>query len=601
MRRRGRAGHIGIAYAGQIAPIAVALLALLLHLALRPQRPHAEELVALAMVLAAATLAIYLLLGEAWSRLKQDVREAEHRLAGILETAMDAIVTVDETHRIVLFNEAAATMFGVSAEEMLGRPLDPLLPKDVRAGHARQMERFARSGETLRRLGRPAKLRGRRSDGTEFPLEASLSQLDFGGRRYMTVVMRDASGLREMEEARQARAMAEAANRAKNAFLSRMSHELRTPLNAVHGFAQLLYSGHAGPLTPAQKTYVQRILDAGSRLLSLVEDVLDFSRIEGGQLRLQLEPIALEDAVHHAVALCQATAARHAVTCRIVPSEQPLAVWADRLRLSQVLVNLVSNGIKYNRPDGEVLITWEAREPQDAVCLRVSDTGVGMTQDQLEHLFEPFNRLGFEGSDVEGTGIGLTLAKELLANMKGSITAVHSAPGRGTDIEIALVRAPIEQVRAPAVAAPLSRLGNAEHTEVSGTVLYVEDNEVNVLLLRELMVRWPRIRFVAVRTAGEGRRCARHLRPEVILLDVLLPDGDGLSLLRELRQEPQLAHTRFVIVSASVSEEDLQRARSTGADAYWPKPLDLSYVTQRLPELLRQAGAAEERRNDLPL
>ena len=286
---------------------------------------------------------------------------------------------------------------------------------------------------------------GKRANGDEFPLEASLSKLDTDRGVLMTVVLRDITELHLARAERQARASLEAANRAKTEFLSRMSHELRTPLNAVLGFAQLLRLDAVRPPTVEQLGRIQHIENAGAHLLALVNDVLDLSRVESGQMMVSIEAVDLQDAVADALGMVSPLAAEADVHFRVANPRagtvdvdadhaaarrrHPVWVLADKLRMRQVLVNLLSNAVKYNRIGGTVTVSWKGDGEHGSV--RIEDSGLGMTSEKLERLFEPFNRLGAEKSNIEGTGIGLVLSRRLVELMEGDLL-ISSTLGLGT-------------------------------------------------------------------------------------------------------------------------------------------------------------------------
>ena len=376
--------------------------------------------------------------------------QTRQRLEAIIESAMDAIITVDAWQRVVVFNDAAARLLGVAAKAAMGEPLERFIPQDFRASHARHMARFAQDGTTLRSMGHLTTLVALRADGTTIPIEAAVSRSGQGDEVLMTVVMRDAAPQRAAELARLAQAQAEAANRAKTEFLSRVSHELRTPLNAVVGLAQVMLGDTRSPLSTAQRQHLDHIEQAGWHLLALINETLDLSSIEAGQLNLTLEAVDLDRVVGEASAMCQTLAEKHQVSVLHETCADPATrTRADTLRLRQIVINLLSNAIKYNRAGGQVRL-HVAAEGADMV-LRVEDTGAGMSESQLAHLFEPFNRLGRDGSGVDGLGMGLVVTRSLVELMGGSLR-LSSHSGQGT---IAVVRLP----RAAGADRPAETLG----------------------------------------------------------------------------------------------------------------------------------------------
>lgn len=419
-------------------------------------------------------------------------------------------------------------------------------------------------------------------DGTERWLATRGKVLrDAAGRPVrMLGVNWDVTELKRTEQALRDKAAAEQANRAKSEFLARMSHELRTPLNAVLGFAQVLQADTQDLLSAGQRQRVDHIDAAGRHLLALINDVLDLARIESGMVDLVPETLAWSDVVGDVLGLMAPLARTHNVSLR--PGDLSCTVVADRQRLRQVLMNLVSNAIKYNRPGGHVEI--EARTLSGWRVLAVQDSGRGLSAAQLDALFEPFNRLGADREGIEGTGIGLSIARQLVSHMGGRIE-VRSTPGVGSVFEVWLPEA-----GASAAVSRVETLGDASLIPAAeqhvGRLLYIEDNQVNVLLVRELLALRPGV-VLHVATDGQtGVTLARDLRPDLVLVDMHLPDFDGHEVLRRLRSDPLTAGLRCVALSANAMPQDVSRAREAGFDDYWTKPIDIRRFLAALDQLL---------------
>lgn len=519
------------------------------------------------------------------------LRQREQQLAAIVDTAMDAIITVDAAHRIVVFNRSAADVFRIPPEQAIGQQLDRFVPLRQQAAHREHVQRFAQSGTTSRRMGRLHVLAGLRADGEEFPMEASVSRTGEGEDVLMTVVLRDATEQREAEKARQAQLAAEAANLAKTQFLAQMSHELRTPLNAILGFSQLLLTHPDQPLGEAEAQQVQHIREAGWHLLALVNDVLDVSRIESGMLQLDNGAVELHPLLDEAWQLSEEEAQQNGVTMQAAYRDVPrAAAWCDALRLRQVVLNLLSNAIKYNRAGG--LVRLELEHDASSVRLLVSDTGLGMTQEQLAHLYEPFNRLGRERGGVGGTGIGLALTRRLVMLMNGDMH-IESVAGEGTRVRIELPRSQAPaRLPEPPHASPRS-LPQPSANELP-TVLYIEDNPVNMLVVEQLLVRWPIARLTQAEDGASGLREARRLQPALVLLDMRLPDMTGLEVLAALRTDPATAGLRVVALSASAMAADVEQARRAGAAAYWTKPLQFDQFLHDMQTQLQVSARVRE-------
>jgi len=352
---------------------------------------------------------------------------------------------------------------------------------------------------------------------------------------------------------RQARDEAEAANRAKNEFLSRMSHELRTPLNSVIGFGQLLEM----TLTGADASAARHVVSAGRHLLGLINEILDIAKIEAGHLDMSPEPIALGEVVSEAVALMIPLAQQRRVTISVDPSIGALVVRADRQRLTQVLLNLLSNAVKYNRDGGRVTVNATrgpfqesvppGETPAPEVRIEIVDTGIGIERDRLARLFTPFDRLGAEHTGVEGTGLGLALSKRLAEAMSGRVD-LSSEPDEGTTVRVTLPGAigadtAVELRSLPAAPLPVP----------AATVLYIEDNPANVSLVEHLTGLRPGIRLVVAMNAGVGVELAEHHQPDLILLDLHLPDSHGQQLLRTFRSRAATRETPVVVISADAT------------------------------------------------
>ncbi|HEY5273053.1 MAG TPA: ATP-binding protein [Acidimicrobiales bacterium] len=375
---------------------------------------------------------------------------------------------------------------------------------------------------------------------------------------------------------RLAREEAESANRFKNTFISRMSHELRTPLNAVIGFGQLL---ERQQLSDDQRDSVDHILKGGHHLLSLINEVLDIARIESGDLGLSTEAVLVSDLVGDALSLVRPLAAQYSInltggrdsTCAEY-------VFADRQRLQQILLNLLSNGVKYNRVGGTVAVSCELRGATQ-LRIKVADTGYGISEEQLSHLFTPFERLGAERSEIEGTGIGLALSRQLAEAMGGTLD-VESTVGQGSTfwVELPLVEAPIERYeRLNILGAPKAHDSSRADRR---TVLYIEDNLANLTLVQRIVAERDGIDIIPAMQGRLGLELAREHKPAVVLLDLHLPDISGDEVLQRLRDDPATSGIPVVMVSADATPGQIQRLLNAGALAYLTKPIDVGELLQ---------------------
>ena len=377
----------------------------------------------------------------------------------------------------------------------------------------------------------------------------------------------------------------EQANRVKTEFVSRMSHELRTPLNAVIGFSQLLAANVDPPLNALQRSQVEAIRQAGCHLLALVNDVLDVSRIESGQLQFDNTSVPLGELLDEVVELLASQGKSSGVVFEFPYRQRlPARAWGDRVRIRQALLNVVSNAVKYNRPGGGVRMDLSADDGR--VCVQVADTGMGMTHEQMAHLYEPFNRLGRERDGIEGTGIGLTLTRQLLNLMHGSLE-IDSEPGRGTTVRMTLPMAPDAASASPGVA-PETAHPDA-NGELTGVVLYIEDNPINMMLVEQaLALTLPKVRLVQAELGFKGIELAQTLLPDLVLLDMRLPDLDGTEILKTLRAGAATRSLYVATVSASAMAEDIIDARECGASECWTKPLNIERFIADVRRVLKR-------------
>ena len=382
--------------------------------------------------------------------------------------------------------------------------------------------------------------------------------------------------VRSNEELEEARGQADRANDAKSEFLSRMSHELRTPMNAVLGFAQLL---EMEGIDEHQREYVLQILRSGRQLLQLIDEVLDIARIEAGQMSISPEPVELRATVEEVVTMLRPTAAERDIALEVDELSCARYVCADRHRLRQVLLNLVSNGVKYNRAGGAVQIRCQV-EGEGRVRVSISDTGPGIAAAQLERLFTPFDRLGVEDAEVTGTGLGLALSKNL-AELMGGRLRVESELGSGSTFSLELEEAE------PQATEPLEPVHERRFTDAPAEkvrALYIEDNASNVALVeRALSILGP-VELLSAVQGGIGIELARQHRPDVVLLDLHLPDLPGERVLADLRSDWRTRDIPVVILSADATERQVERLLAAGAHSYLTKPIDV-------PEFLRTLRA----------
>jgi PAS domain S-box-containing protein len=540
----------------------------------------------------------------------------------ILTSANFSIIATDEKGIIQLFNVGAERMLGYTAAEVM----DKITPADI----SDPQEVIVRAKALSLELGTPITpgfeaLVFKASRGIEDIYELTYIRKD--GTRFGAVVsvtaLRDAQDViigylligtdntaRQLVEAQRAlldqalqdknaelesaKFVAEKANLAKSEFLSSMSHELRTPLSAILGFAQLMESGSPSP-TDSQKRSIDQILQAGWYLLELINEILDLALIESGKLSLSLEPISLAEVMRECQAMIEPQAQKRGISVAFPHFEMPCFVQADRIRVKQVFINLLSNAIKYSKVDGTVVVEHITSTP-GRIRICVKDSGEGLAADKLAQLFQPFNRLGQEANAEEGTGIGLVTTKRLVELMKGVI-GVESTVGVGSVFWIELDLT-VEPHPAAGAAEPTAVARAQVHADAqSRTLLYVEDNPANLLLVEDLIARRPDMRLLSARDGNRGVEIAHASRPDVILMDINLPGISGIQALRILAEDAATAHIPVIALSANAMPRDIEKGLEAGFFRYLTKPIKVNEFMDTLDVALKVAKAQSDRAN----
>jgi len=373
-------------------------------------------------------------------RAQEVIRASQVRLAGILDTADDAIISLDSSQCITLFNQGAEKIFGYTAGEILGKPVDVILPDRFTDKHRGHVGEFANSVETARKMGERRDIFGRRKDGTEFPAEASISKVELERETTFTAILREITDRKRIEQAlRDKNVELENAILVKDRFLASLSHELRTPLNAIIGFSGTMLMKLPGPLTADQEGQLQTIKASASHLLSLIGDLLDLAKIESGKVDLNLEPVSCESVIDELAASLRPLAESKGLTFEVSLSKQNSMVMTDRRVLTHILTNLASNAIKFT-PHGAVSIELERRrdDGRSLTRIRVIDTGIGIRPEDQEKMFEAFTQVEAMGERCyEGSGLGLHLSRKL-ANLLGASLSLESEPGKGSTFTLVL-------------------------------------------------------------------------------------------------------------------------------------------------------------------
>jgi PAS domain S-box-containing protein len=499
----------------------------------------------------------------------------------MLDAAPDAMIGVNSDGIIVMANAQTEVVFGYEPDSLLGEPIEVLVPEDVRDLHPTHRSEYFREPRT-RPMGAGLDLSGRRADGSEFPAEISLSSIQTEDGPVSLAAIRDITDrVAAEEETRDAREEADRANQAKSDFLSRVSHELRTPLNSILGFGQLL---EMEKLPQGQRRSVLQILEAGAHLLDLINEILDIEKIASGRMTLSLEPVHVGQVLDEALKLVRPIADQDGVHLIDPPEEFEVSVQADRQRLKQVFLNLLSNAVKFNRVGGEVRISGETTST-GSFRITVTDTGKGIAPEMMGNLFTPFSRLGAERGGIEGTGLGLALSKNLVETMAGSIAA-ESVPGEGSTFRIELPIAEgagVEVGEAPGIAPPDT--GDVG----SKTILYIEDNLANLQLIEGIFAYRPSVVVLSAMQGSIGMELARRHQPDLILLDLHLPDMSGEEVFQRLKTDEATSAIPIAIVSADASGETLGRLQQAGANSFITKPLNVGHFLETIDGMLGQA------------
>ncbi|MFO7767177.1 MAG: PAS domain S-box protein [Pelovirga sp.] len=489
----------------------------------------------------------------------------------VVNSVVDGVLVINTSGIIELVNPAASTIFGYDQQVLPGKNLNILMPDPIGAKHNDYIQHYL-VGHESQILDRQVEVTGKRADGTEFPMEVAVSEIHIGSTRYFVGLLRDISVRKQAELALiTAREEADRANRAKSEFLSSMSHELRTPMNAILGFGQLMQYGDT--LSEEHQDSVNYILKAGNHLLELINGVLDLAKVESGNIDLSLEPVAVCALLDDCLALVGPMADRDNITVRH-QQRQGAKVRADRTRLKQVLLNLLSNAIKYNRAGGQVSIDVQA-EGDNQLCILITDTGQGIPQDRLADLFQPFNRLDAENSEIAGTGIGLSITRGIVEMMAGTV-GVKSEVGVGSTFWVKLPLAAHGEPDSERELTADNETDSGFDPEGSYSLLYIEDNPANLKLVAQLLGQVTNIHLFTAHTPERGIELALAHRPDLILLDINLPGMDGYQVLEALKKETSLQHIPVIAITANAMPRDIERGKAAGFVDYLTKPLDIT-------------------------
>ncbi|PHS76716.1 MAG: hybrid sensor histidine kinase/response regulator [Rhodospirillaceae bacterium] len=498
----------------------------------------------------------------------------------MLHTIGALVVVLDKDGKIVLFNQACETTSGYTEQDALGNsPWDFLLPEDIKDAVKGVFSRlvsgdFPNSYENAW-VSKQGELRHISWSNT------AISNAD-GGVKYVIATGIDITTRKQAEEA------TKAADLAKSAFLSSMSHELRTPLNAILGFAQVLKFDVQTPLNTKQMDATDHIIKGGEHLLNLINDVLNLSKIEAGNIGLQIEAINTKNLLSECISSISPLYTELNIKID-AENFSGAMVLADRVRLKQVLLNILSNAIKYNRINGSVHIS-SGRTDQGQHRISITDTGQGIPAHKHKDIFEPFSRLGAENSDIDGTGIGLTITKQLLEAMNGSID-FKSQDGEGATFCIDL---PLSKSQTKTQASPLPTHGKQDvHIKVSprakavrGRILYIEDNPTNAMLMETILDDVEGVNLQIAATAELGLKAAQDNPPDLILMDIHLPGMDGYEALQKLKADSDTQNIPVIAISADARPDEIIRGKASGFLDYVTKPFDVPQLITLISETL---------------
>jgi PAS domain S-box-containing protein len=509
-------------------------------------------------------------------RLDQRLRDQQFYTRSLIESNIDALITTDPSGIISDVNKQMEALTGCSRDELIGAPFKNYFtdPARAEAGIKRVLSENKLTNYELTARARDGKETVVSYNATTFYDRDRTLQGVFAAARDITERRVLDQALQETNLALQgAKLTAEKANLAKSDFLSSMSHELRSPMNAILGFAQLMESSTPPP-SPAQRQSIDQILQAGWYLLQLINEILDLALIESGKLSLSPEPISLPEVLSDCRSMIDPLAEKNGIGLTFPRFDDTPFVKADRTRVKQVLINLLSNAIKYNRAGGtvEVICTLSASH---RTRIGVHDTGNGLPPEKLAQLFQPFNRLGQEAGSEEGTGIGLVVSKRLVELMDGAIGA-QSTVGVGSVFWIELQSTHAPRLVAAATEPKTSNPSRAHAAAPAHTLLCVEDNPANLMLVEKLLERRRDIRLLVAKDGISGIEMARTARPDIILMDINLPGISGLTALGILAEDPDTMHIPVIALSANAMPGDIARGLAAGFFRYLTKPIKVN-------------------------
>jgi len=521
--------------------------------------------------------------------LDQRLRDQQFYTRSLIESNIDPLITTDPLGIISDVNQQMEALTDCTRDELIGSPFKNHFTDPERAAAA--ITRVLREGKVTN-----YELTARARGGKETVVSYNVTTFHDRERKLQGVfaAARDITERKLFEhtlqenyvELENAKALAEKANLAKSEFLSSMSHELRTPLNAVLGFAQLMASDTPPP-TAAQKLSIDQILQAGWYLLHLINEILDLAMIESGKVTMSKESMALAEVLQDCHAMIEPQAQKRQIQLIFPRLGNSFYVQADRTRVKQVMINLLSNAIKYSRVGGKVTVSC-AMSSENRVRVVVKDTGVGLAPEQVTQLFQLFNRLGQDAS-IEGTGIGLVVTKQLVELMGGQI-GVTSAVGVGSEFWVEFIASSAPRLVFGSDGGEPADSVAAHALPPQSTLLYVEDNPANLILVEQLIARRNDLKLLSAIDAHQGIELARAHQPDMILMDINLPGLSGFDALEILHNDPITAHIPVVALSANAVPLDIEKGQKAGFFRYLTKPIKVGEFMDTLDVALHYAA-----------